>query len=387
MPCARQRRRPSPTSGLATRTELGILSSLVDRAVNRTAHPGRLAASERALAIHQRGPIVDLLMGSALFRDDFVTRTRHGQVDLPRLRVAGVKVIGLTVATRFPDLRGTLSNWHFRSLGAPASALRTNMALAEWLIGRIAGWADESDDELRLVSTRADLDACLAPAGPVGIVLVVQGGHVLDGDLRNVERLAELGVRVLAPAHVMDNALVGSGTGATAGGLTSYGREVMAELEEHEIIVDLAHMSRAGIEVALPSLRRPFLLSHTGLTEVAGASSRWRRYSAATRNVSSSIAAEVGRRGGLVGVVLASQLLGGDELGDAVRTIRVAIDTAGEASVAIGSDMDGALRTVIDVEGLPALTTALLDAGLPESTVAGVMGTNAVSFFERALPS
>ena len=41
---------------------------------------------------------------------------------LPRLRAAGVNVVGLTVATRWPNLRGTLSGWHFRSLGMPLSS-------------------------------------------------------------------------------------------------------------------------------------------------------------------------------------------------------------------------------------------------------------------------
>ena len=64
-----------------------------------------------------------------------------------------------------------------------------------------------------VVRTSADLAACLASDGPVGVLIGVQGGHVLDGSLANVARLRELGVRMFAPAHVMDNALVGSSTG------------------------------------------------------------------------------------------------------------------------------------------------------------------------------
>jgi membrane dipeptidase len=366
---------------------MGILSGLVDRAVNRTAHPGPLPSSERALGIHRRGPIVDLLVGSGLFRDAFVSGRARGHVDLARLRRAGVNVVGLTVATRFPDLRGTLSNWHFRSLGAPRSALASNMALAEWLISRIDGWCATSGGGLKVVRSVHDLEASLAPGGPVGVVLVVQGGHVLDGKVANVERLRNLGVRVLAPAHVMDNALVGSGTGRAASGLTAYGRDVIAAVEAEGLMVDLAHMSMEGMKEALAVMRRPPLISHTGLTEVANERSRWRRYSAATRNVPASIAADVGRRGGLVGIVLASQLVGGNLLSDIVRTIRAAVEAAGAEHVAIGSDMDGALRTVIDVEGLPALTDVLLESGLPLSTVQRVMGANAIAFLKAALPA
>ena len=63
------------------------------------------------------------------------------------------------------------------------------------------------------------------------MLLNVQGGHVLDGDAGNVARLRELGVRMVAPAHVMDNEVVGSGTGRRATGLSVFGREVIAELQ------------------------------------------------------------------------------------------------------------------------------------------------------------
>jgi membrane dipeptidase len=362
------------------------MSRLVDRAVNRTAHPGRLEASQQAIEIHQRAPIVDMVVGSALFRDSFVRPGGRGHVDLPRLRAAGVNVVGLSVATAWPDVRGTLSRWHFRSLGLPASETGSKMAIAEWVIGRINRWCADSDGQMIVVRSTEDLRACLSRGGPVGVVIAVQGGHVLEDDLGNVARLRELGVRVLAPAHVMDNSLVGSSTGRRASGLTEFGLEVIAELEAQSVLVDLAHMSRTGIDEALPLLHRPFVLSHTGLTEIAGGRSRWRRYSPATRNIPALVANEIGQAGGLVGIVLSTLLLGGGDLSNAVATIQLAIESAGAAHVAIGSDMDGGLRTVIDIDGLPALTNALLESGLAEDVVRRVMGGNAVRFLESALP-
>jgi len=369
--------RPSPSKP-------GLLSTLVDRAVNRTAHPGLLAAHRSAVEMHTRVPIVDLVVGSALFRDSFVDRGSGGHADLPRLRAAGVNVVGLTVATAWPDLRGTLSRWHFRSLGLPATAVRSNMAIAEWVIGRINRWCARSEGRIAVVRSGRDLDMCLADNGPLGVVIAVQGGHVLDGDPGNIARLRGLGVRMFAPAHVMDNSLVGSSTGRRGRGLTAYGREVVNELQAQSVLVDLAHMSRAGIEGALPALRRPFVLSHTGLTDIAGALSRWRNYSPATRNIPASVAADIAEAGGVIGIALSTLLLGGSDLSDAVATIRLAIDSAGPDHVAIGSDMDGALKTVVDAEGLPALTGALLNAGLSPKIVEAVMGGNALRVLRAA---
>jgi microsomal dipeptidase-like Zn-dependent dipeptidase len=268
-----------------------------------------------------------------------------------------------------------LSGWHFRSLGMPARVTRSDMAMAEWLIGRIGGWCDQSDGGLVIIRSRADVERCLAPGGPVGVLLGVQGGHVLEGSLANIARLWAAGVRMFAPAHVMDNALVGSSTGRSSGGLTDYGREVIAELEAQSIIVDLAHMSVAGISDALPLLRRPFVLSHTGLTEAAPL----------RRNIPASLAGEVGAAGGLVGIMLSTQLLGGSTLAAAVRTIRLALDSAGADHVCLGSDMDGALRMLIDVEGLPGLADGLLESGLEADSVSGTLGANATRFLRAAL--
>lgn len=342
--------------------------------------------SEAARELLTRAPIVDLAVGSVLFRDSFV-RGGRGHVDLPRMERAGVRLIGLTVATTWPDLRGSLSRWHFRSLGLPPRAVGSPMAIAEWLIGRIHRWCAESGGRLVVVRTRDDLARTLVDGGPVGVLIGVQGGHVLEGSLDNLARLRDLGVRMFAPAHVMDNALVGSSTGRFRGGLTAFGREALAALDEQSVVVDLAHMSVVGIEDSLAVLSKPFTLSHTGLTDVAHGRSRWRRYSAANRNISASLAREVGEQGGLLGICLSTQLLGGTTLDAAVRTISLALESAGDYQVAIGSDMDGALETLIDVDGYPALADALLRSTTTASSAGCVIGTNAIRLLERALPS
>lgn len=364
----------------------GVLSRAVDRAVNRTALPGRLYASPEAIALVREAPVVDLLVGSALFRDSFVSGAGHGHVDLPRLRSVGVNVIGLTIATSWPDVNGTLSRWHFRSLGLHRRAAASRMAIAEWLMTRIESWCEASAGRLMIVRSHADLEACLAADGPSGVLLGVQGAHVLEGRLENLRLLRDRGVRMFAPAHVMDNDAAGSNTGAQKATLTGYGRELLAEAEAQSIVVDLAHMSVAGVEAALPLLTRPFTLSHTGIREAADGRAGRRRYGAATRNIPTELAREMGRRGGLIGVVLSTQLLGGSSLSDAVAMFRRAVHAAGARNVALGSDMDGALRMVIGVEGLPALADALLRAGMTPQAVGDVLGGNAVRFLRASLP-
>lgn len=344
---------------------------------------------------HASIPVVDLLVGTPLFRPEVLRRRRRGHVDLPRLIEGGVDLVGFTIATRHPDRRGTLSTPHFWSAGVPARALRSDMAIAEAFIERIEGWAAGSGGRLRLVREAADLPVAggtgsgrgrqVETAGPVRAFIGVQGGHVLEGDVANVGRLQARGVRMMALAHVMDNALVGSSTGRRAHGLTGFGREVIAELERAGIVVDLAHMSSAGIRATLPLLTRPFVLSHTGFRRLSGGTSRipGRRFTPGNRNLADHDARLVSEAGGVVGLSLSTLLLGGEDLDAVARTVDLALELCGPTAVAIGSDFDGALRMVCDVAGLPALTARLLASGLERQVVAGVMGGNALRVLSR----
>jgi microsomal dipeptidase-like Zn-dependent dipeptidase len=370
---AEQSGRPAPLTS-ATPALARLYEATLDRVLHRVAvrEPG--AIRPEVLAFHRSTPVVDLLVGTALFHRDLLRSRAGGQVDLARLRQGGIDLVGLSIATRFPDLRGTLSAPHFRLLGLPVG--KGELALVEALVGRIEGWAERSGGGLVLVRRPADL--AVLGDGRVHAFLGVQGGHVLEGEPRNVERLTALGIRVFGIAHVMDNELVGSNTGRRGYGLTPFGREVIAELEGRGIIVDLAHVSSAGIRDALPLLTRPFLVSHTGLLALAGGRSRWRRYAPATRNVSSEDARLVAQAGGVIGLTLSTSLLGARTPAAFAQAVHRAAETVGLEHLAIGSDFDGGLETIVDAARLPALTQALLDSGFSREAAAAILGGNAL---------
>jgi membrane dipeptidase len=362
-----------------------VIAEVVDRALHGVAlrPPYEVRPDVRRLA--EAAPVIDLLVGTPMFRADLLAPRRRGHVDLRRLEAGGVDVVGLTVVTRFPDRRGTLSLPHFWSLGMPAGAQRSDLAILRFFAARIAGWAARSGGRLVLIRSGPDLDRVLAPAGPVGAYLALQGGQVLERDAGNVAILRDLGTRSLALAHVQDNDLVGSNTGLRRGPLTPLGREVVAEMERQRVVVDLAHMSSAGIRSTVPLLRSPFLLSHTGFRALSARSSSCRRYSAANRNVATDDARLVADAGGVVGITLSTQLLGGESLGTWVATVQWAVDELGPSQVAIGSDFDGGLAMLLDAGGVPLLAQALLDAGLGEDVVRAVLGGNALRVLEPAL--
>jgi microsomal dipeptidase-like Zn-dependent dipeptidase len=345
---------------------------------------GAASLPESVRALHDSIPVTDLLVGSAIMRPEFLPRRNYGHVDLPRAVDGGLDLLGLSIATRLPNLIGTYSTPFFWSQGLSLAQLRTPFTTALALLDRIDGWVQESAGRLRLIQSSADLDG-VGTSDILGAFVGIQGGHVLDGDLRNLERLVARGVRMLAPAHVMDNDLVGSGTGKRRGGLTAFGREVIEECQRQRVVVDLAHMSDSGVHDALPLLQPPFVLSHGGFRELSGKSSWWRNYSPATRNISVELARDVAQAGGVVGLTISTLLLGGESLDAFGRAIELGLESCGVDSIAIGSDMDGALKMLVDAAGLPLLTAELVRRGLPDDTIAGVMGRNALRVLREVL--
>ena len=75
---------------------------------------------------------------------------------------------------------------------------------------------------------------------------------------------------MLALAHVMDNALVGSNTGVRRGGLTGSDARSSPSASGLAWSWTWRTCRRPGIRDALPLLRPPFVLSHTGFTALAG---------------------------------------------------------------------------------------------------------------------
>jgi membrane dipeptidase len=160
------------------------------------------------------------------------------------------------------------------------------------------------------------------------------------------------------------------------GGLTSAGRELVAELERRRMIVDVAHASAATIEDVLTIATRPVVSSHTGVRGVADH----------PRNLSNEQLRGIAATGGMIGIGFWPTASGGDDAASIARSIRRAVAVVGADHVGLGSDFDGAVSTPFDVSGLAVLTAALLVEGLDEATIAAVMGGTAIRLLRATLP-
>ncbi|HEX4291254.1 MAG TPA: dipeptidase [Trebonia sp.] len=120
----------------------------------------------------------------------------------------------------------------------------------------------------QLALTAADVDEAFA-AGRIASLLGAEGGHSIAGSLGVLRMLFALGVRYMTLTH---NSNVGWADSATdevdTGGLSDFGRSVVAEMNRLGMLVDLSHVSPATMHAALDASSAPVIFSHSSARAV-----------------------------------------------------------------------------------------------------------------------
>lgn len=364
----------------------GWLFDTVDRLANRAGSPAPVSDAVRAL--HDSLWIADFHNDALLWDRDLSERNQRGQVDIPRLLDGGVELAVFSSATRFhiaSNYRRTVPVGDVMTLAAiasgwPRKAWKDPFWRALEMSGELHAAAETSPERLRIVRTRADLQAVMRAQSDgdtlIGAVLLLEGMHPIHDRLELIDVLYGAGYRIFGITHMFDNGVGGSAHGWRKGGLTPFGRRAVARIDSLGGIIDLAHASPATIDDVLAITTRPVVVSHTGIASACPG----------TRNIDDDVVRRIASRGGLIAIGFWDDAVCGDDAAAIARSIRRALEVAGETHVAIGSDFDGAVRVPFDAAHLSMLTAALVDGGLTAAQIRAVMGENQKRFLLEMLP-
>jgi microsomal dipeptidase-like Zn-dependent dipeptidase len=367
---------------------LAALPGIVESQFNGITGKPLPKVSAEAAALHKTLQIADLHADTLLWGRDILRRSGRGHVDLPRLEQGNVALQVFSSVTKSPkglnyeansDRTDSITLLTVANLQPP----RTWTSLIErslWHAQKLRSAEARSDGRLRIVRSGPDVARLLADRAAgrqvTGALLSVEGLHDLQGDIGNVQRLYDAGFRMGGIAHFFDNEVGGSKHGLRKGGLTPFGRKVVAAMERRRMIVDVAHSSDQTIDDMLAIATRPVVYSHGGV----------RATCANNRTLTDDQLRRIAANGGLIGIGYwdaAVCTLTPDSIAAAIAHAR---DVAGIDHVALGSDFDGATITPFDTSQLVQVTNALLARGFTPDEVRKVMGGNALAFFERELP-
>lgn len=366
-----------------------VAPPLVDARLNDTSQPPPFTASDQAQALHDRIAVADLHNDFLLWNRDLLTRYERGHSDLPRLIEGRVALQTFSVVTKVPSGRsyqGTPSDSD--QIGYLVAAqrwpVRTWTSLTEralYQAEKLHAFADEAGSSLTLLRSQSDLEnAVMArvddPERVAGL-LAIEGLHALEGDIKQIDVLADAGFRMMGLLHLHDNEVGGSATGMEKGGLTPFGRRVVQRLEERRLLIDLAHASEAVIDDVLEMTNRPVVVSHTGVRATCDT----------PRNLSDRQIRAIAAQGGVIGVGTWPTVVCSTDPAAIARAMRHVADLVGVDHVALGSDFDGTVKPPFDASGLVVLTGALMEAGFSEPEIRKIMSGNVIRLLRETLPA
>ena len=361
---------------------------IVDRVANRVLQDAPYTASPAAEKLYNELFVVDLHADPLLWDRDLNTRLDHGAVDVPRLIEGKVGIQSFFIVSKSPygqNIRRTESDSDaITALGMlqgwPSRIWDSLLERALFQARQLHRIAEQSNGRLAVIKSKSDLrryrESREENPEVVAGILGVEGAHVLEGDLRNLSKLFDAGVRIMAPTHFFDNEVGGSAHGVRKGGLTALGRQMIGEMEERGMLLDLAHASPAVIRDALAIVTRPVIVSHTG---VKGTCDN-------LRNLGDEEVRGIAATGGVIGIGYWKTAVCGEDAEAIARAIRYTVDLVGVDHVALGSDFDGAVPVPFDTTGLALITQALLEDGFSKDEIAKIMGENATRVFAQTLP-
>lgn len=367
----------------------GYLATMIDRDANPVVPQGILVPSERAKALHAELNIMDWHADTLLWKRSLLTPVDHSQVDLPRLQAGNVSLQMFTVVSKALYKQNNELSEETWDMVTPLTIVqgwppRTWTSLLERALfqsEKLQRAVDDANHQLRWIKSREDLEVFLLERQSnrklVGALFGSEGAHILEGDLSNVSVMYDAGLRMMGLQHFFDNELGGSLHSAGKGGLTDFGREVIAELDRRRVIIDLAHSSEAVVADVLAITQRPVVVSHTGFKGACNTA----------RNISDELMQQIAAKGGLIAVGYWDSAVCDASPTGIAKTIQYGIDLVGEDHVALGSDFDGSVTTPMDTSDLIQLTQALLDLGVTEAQIRKVMGDNSIAFLRANLPS
>jgi membrane dipeptidase len=152
---------------------------------------------------------------------------------------------------------------------------------------------EANPERMELALTVADIRRIVG-SGKTAVILALEGGFDMEGDLDVLRLFHRLGVRKVQFAnHNTTNAFVDAGLGDQAwGGITDHGRAVIQEMNRLGILIDVSHASDAAQLAIIEASAAPVVASHHGL----------RQFSNHTRTLSDAVLTAMAAKGGLIGI-------------------------------------------------------------------------------------
>ncbi|MDD3766483.1 MAG: dipeptidase [Eubacteriales bacterium] len=199
-------------------------------------------------------------------------------------------------------------------------------------------YAEMEKNQIPVIKTFEDVDKG-------GALLSIEDGAVLGGRLSVLRMLYKLGVRAMTltwngRSEIGD----GAAQGERAFGLSSFGIEVVKEMNRLGMIVDVSHLSERGFWDVVEVCDMPFIASHSNARAICN---HW-------RNLTNQQISTMVNMGGFIGINFCNDFLSNSQssVKDIIKHIEYILSLGGEDIVGFGADFDGVDNLPKEIESV-----------------------------------
>jgi membrane dipeptidase len=258
----------------------------------------------------------------------------------------------------------------------PRPGMAVKRALGQ--IDAVRAICEKYPKDIALATTAEDVRRVVA-SGRIAALMGLEGGYMIEDDVRVLRMFHALGVRYMTLTHSFNTHWGdSSGTGRPVpprhGGLSPFGRAVVAEMNRLGMIVDLTHVADKTFYDALAVTKAPVILSHSSVDAVKDH----------PRNVSDDMLRALARNGGVIQIDAVIKYIDpvdrpATPLSVFIDHIEHALKVAGPDHVGIGIDYGYDAPKPVGLEDCSKfenITYELLARGVTEDTIRKVWGEN-----------
>lgn len=207
------------------------------------------------------------------------------------------------------------------------------------------------------------------------VILDIEGGAALAGDINNVKKLRNMGVRFITLTWNGTNEIGDGIRSENPKGLTEFGKLVIPEIENNNIIIDISHASDQLFWQTAQLAKRPFVATHSNSRTICSN----------LRNLTDEQFKHIVNIGGIVGLNFYRYFItdnGIADFSDLEKHLYHFLSLGGENTVALGSDFDGAEmpQCITGVESMQTFYEYLLSKNYSQSLLEKLFYKNAFNF-------
>ncbi|MCD8359583.1 MAG: dipeptidase [Acidaminococcaceae bacterium] len=215
-------------------------------------------------------------------------------------------------------------------------------------------------------------------------LLAIEEGGAIDGSLEALRVLYELGLRAMTLTWNNRNDIAdGVNEECSGGGLTTFGRKVVAKMNRLGMLVDVSHIATAGFWDVIETSTKPIIATHSNAKALCSH----------PRNLDDDQIKAINANDGLIGITFAGQFLEEDYNNACIDSVYRHIDymlnlLGNDDHIGFGSDFDGISHPPYNIHGVQdykPLVEYLQSKNYSDSTIEKITHKNVLNLLGKVL--